>query len=78
MFITSEIEATKRFRAVVTSLRNQFPRKRFRAVVTSLRNQFPRIVVKYTATEDGETAAIALPEMRSAYLCAADVQPRDW
>ena len=29
-------------------------------------------------TEDGETAAIALPEMRIAYLCATDVQPRDW
>ena len=53
-------------------------RKRFRAEVTSLRNQFPRIVVKYTANEDGETASIALPEMRTAYLCAADVQPRDW
>ena len=53
-------------------------RKRFRAEVTSLRTQFPRIVVKYTAYEDGGTAAIALPEMRTAYLCAADVQPRDW
>ena len=52
-------------------------RKRFRAEVTSLRNQFPRIVVRYTATEDGETAAIALPEM-AAYLHAGDIQPRDW
>jgi len=53
-------------------------RKRFKAEVLSLRLQFPRIVVRYTATEDGETASIALPEMRTAYLCAADVEPRDW
>ena len=53
-------------------------RKRFRAEVTGLRNCFPRIVVKYTATEEGEAAAIALPEMRMAYLHAADVGPKDW
>ena len=53
-------------------------RKRFRAVVISLRTQFPRIVVKYIATEDGVTAAIALPEMATAYLHAADVEPKDW
>jgi hypothetical protein len=35
-------------------------------------------VVKYTATEDDNTAAIALPEMRTAYLTMADVEPKDW
>ena len=53
-------------------------RKRFKAEVISLRTQFPRIVVRYTASEDGETAAIALPEMVTAYLHAADVEPKDW
>ena len=53
-------------------------RKRFKAEVVKLRPQFPRIVVKYTATEDDNTAAIALPEMRTAYLTMADVEPKDW
>ena len=53
-------------------------RKRFRAEVTALRKQFPHIVVKYIAAEDGNTAAIALPEVRTAYLTMADVEPRDW
>ena len=53
-------------------------RKRFKAEVLSLRKQFPRIIVKYTATEDGNTAAIALPEMRTAYVTMADVEPKDW
>ena len=44
----------------------------------SLRTQFPRIVVKYTANEEGETASIALPELRTAYVCAADVEVKDW
>ena len=54
-------------------------RMRFRARVTSLRKRFPRIVVTYTATEDGtSTSALALPEMKTAYLTMADVSPRDW
>ena len=53
-------------------------RQRFRARVERLRNQFPRIVVKYIATESGETARVALPEMLSAYLHAGDLQPKDW
>ena len=53
-------------------------RKRFKAEVVKIRTQFPRIVVKYTATEDDNTAAIALPEMRTAYLTMADVEPKDW
>ena len=53
-------------------------RKRFKAEVLSLRTQFPRIVVKYIATEDGNTALIALPEMRTAYVTMADVEPKDW
>ena len=53
-------------------------RKRFRAEVLSIRTQFPRIVVRYNANEDGETASIALPEMPTAYLHAADVEPKDW
>ena len=54
-------------------------RMRFRARVTGLRKQFPRIVVTYTATEDGAgTSALALPEMKTAYLTMADVAPCDW
>ena len=53
-------------------------RRRFKAEVVGLRKQFPRIIVKYTASEDGNTNAIALPEMPTAYLCAADVEPKDW
>ena len=53
-------------------------RKRFRAEVLSLRTQFPRIKVKYTATESGETASIALPEIVTAHLHAADIEPKDW
>ena len=53
-------------------------RKRFKAMVVKLRPQFPRIVVKYTATEDDNTATITLPEMRTAYLTMADVEPKDW
>ena len=54
-------------------------RMRFRARITSIRKQFPRIVVTYTATEDGtSTSALALPEMKTAYLMMADVFPRDW
>ena len=53
-------------------------RKRFKAEVIRLRTQFPRIVVKYVATEDGNTAAIALPEMCTAYLTMVDVKAKDW
>ena len=53
-------------------------RKRFKAEVVRLRTQFPRIMVQYFATEDDVTTAISLPEMRTAYLHAADMQPRDW
>ena len=53
-------------------------RMRFRARVTGLRKQFPRIVVEYTATESGEVARIALPDMITAYLHAGEVSPRDW
>ena len=28
--------------------------------------------------EDGNTAANALPEMKTAYLMMADVEPKDW
>ena len=53
-------------------------RKRFKAEVVGLRNQFPRIIVKYIATEDDVKAAIALPEMKTAYLHMGDVKKRDW
>ena len=53
-------------------------RKRFKAEVVKLRTQFPRIVVKYIANEDGITAPIALPEMRTAYVTMADVEAKDW
>ena len=53
-------------------------RLRFRAEVTALRKAFPRIVVKYIATEEGETHPLALPEMRTAYLMMGDVFPKDW
>jgi len=48
-------------------------RKRFRAVVTKIRPQFPRLVVKYTATEEGGTHRLELPDPITAYLHAADV-----
>ena len=54
-------------------------RMRFRARVTGIRKQFPRLVVTYTATEDGaNTNALALPELKTAYLTMADVAPSDW
>ena len=53
-------------------------RKRFKAEVTKHRKQFPRLVVRFKSTEDGVTAPIALPEMKTAYLHAADVAPKDW
>ena len=53
-------------------------RKRFKAEAMALRKQFPRIVVKYMATEDDNTASIALPEMKTAYLMMADIEPKDW
>ena len=53
-------------------------RLRFGAEVTALRKTFPRIVVKYIATEEGETNPLALPEMRTAYLMMGDVFPKDW
>ena len=54
-------------------------RKRFRARVDSLRAQRPPIVVTYTASEDGAgRSALELPEMRTAYVTAADVAMRDW
>ena len=53
-------------------------RKRFKAEVVKHRKQFPRLVVRFTSTEDGVTAPIALPEMKTAYLHAADVAAKDW
>ena len=53
-------------------------RKRFKAEVVSLHTNFPRIMVKYISSEDGETASIALPEMATARLHAADIEPADW
>ena len=53
-------------------------RKRFKAEVFKLRTQFPRVVVKHIATQDDNTAAIALPEMRTAYLTMVDVELKDW
>lgn len=52
-------------------------RKRFKAEVIGLRKNFPRIIVKYTATEDDVTNAIALPEMKTAYLMMTDVEAKD-
>ena len=53
-------------------------KKRFKAKIVDHRKQFPRLVVRFTATEDGNAAPIALPEMQTAYLHAADVAPKDW
>ena len=53
-------------------------RKRFKAEIVKHRKQFPRLVVRFKSTEDGVTAPIALPEMKTAYLHAADVAQRDW
>jgi hypothetical protein len=49
-------------------------RKRFKAVVTGLRKQFPRIVVKYIATEDGGTHPLELPDPITAYVTMSDVE----
>ena len=53
-------------------------RMRFKAEVVGLRAQFPRIIVKYIATEEDVTTAIALPEMKTAYLHMGDIEERDW
>jgi len=53
-------------------------RMRFKAEVTSLRKSFPRIVVKYVATEDGQTSRHVLPDLLTAYLHAGDLEERDW
>ena len=52
-------------------------RKRFKAEIVAIRAQFPRITVKYIATEDGVTASIALPEVRTAFLTMADIEPME-
>ena len=49
----------------------------FKAHVVKLRTKFPRIHVAFDEDEAGNTHALALPEL-SAYVHAADVQPRDW
>lgn len=49
----------------------------FQARVIKLRPKFPRIHVEFAADEEGNTNALALPEL-SAYVHAADVRPRDW
>ena len=53
-------------------------RMRFKAEVVKLRNRFPRIVVRYTATEEGETSRHVLPDVSTAYLHMGDVEARDW
>ena len=53
-------------------------RMRFRAEVTKVRTQFPRIVVKYLATEEGQTSRHVLPDLITAYLHMGDVEERDW
>ena len=53
-------------------------RMRFKADVVKLRNQFPRIVVKYVATEEGETSRHVLPDVLTAYLHMGDIEERDW
>jgi hypothetical protein len=44
--------------------------------VTTLRAPpaFPPIVIKFTATEDGSTLALALPRPRVAYVIKADTK----
>ena len=50
-------------------------RKRFKAEVVKLRTQFPRIVVKYTATEDDNTAEIE--EFYGVYILPR-AEPFSW
>ena len=52
-------------------------RKRFKARVIKIRPTFPRIVVRFEATEDDGTSAIELPELSTAYVTAADIEPMD-
>ena len=49
-------------------------RKKFKAEVVKLRKLFPRIVVRYTATADGDTSRLALPDPITAYVTASDVE----
>ena len=49
-------------------------RKRFKARIVDIRARFPRIVVSYEADEAGGTHPLALPEMRVAWLTAADIE----
>ena len=53
-------------------------RMRFKAEVINLRKQFPRIVVKYIATDNGETSRHVLPDVLTAYLHMGDIDERDW
>ena len=46
----------------------------FHADVIALRSRFPPIVVRYTATLDGCTLALALPSPVTAYVLACDVK----
>ena len=46
----------------------------FRATVVALRDRFPPIHVRYTATLEGVTNRLALPEPKTAYLHADDVR----
>ena len=46
----------------------------FRATVVALRDHFPPIHVRYTATLDGVTNRLALPEPKTAYLHADHVR----
>ena len=50
-------------------------RKRFKARVLKLRTAFPRIVVRYEEDEDGQSHSLALPEVKTAYLSADQVEP---
>ena len=49
-------------------------RKRFKARVMKIRARFPRIVVSYEADEAGGTHPLELPELRVAWLTAANVE----
>jgi len=48
-------------------------RMQFRATVVKIRPQFPRIVVRYVSTMEGISLPIALPEVNTAYLTAAEI-----
>ena len=48
----------------------------FRATITALRTHFPPIAVEYTATTDGDTSRLLLPQLLKGFVWRVDVKPQ--